>query len=102
MAKFFDTLTPLIKEFISQQKVFFVATAAKEGRINLSPKGMDTVRVLDDNRIMWLNLTGSGNETAAHLLQENRITIMMCSFTEKPLILRLYGSAKVYHPSDSE
>ena len=102
MAKFYDTLTPLIKEFISQQKVFFVATAAKEGRINLSPKGMDTVRVLDDNRIMWLNLTGSGNETAAHLLQENRITIMMCSFTEKPLILRLYGSAKVYHPSDSE
>lgn len=102
MAKFYDTLTPLLKEFISQQKIFFVATAAKEGRVNLSPKGMDTVRVLDDNRIMWLNLTGSGNETAAHLLQENRITIMMCSFEEKPLILRLYGSAKVYHPNNKE
>lgn len=102
MAKFYDTISPLIQEFIENQKVFFVATAAKEGRVNLSPKGMDTFRVLGEDRVMWLNLTGSGNETAAHLLQENRITLMMCSFDEKPLILRLYGSAKIYHPTEKE
>jgi len=61
---------------------------------------MDTLRVLNDNRVMWLNLTGSGNESAAHLLQSNRITFMFCSFDEKPLILRLYGTAKIYHPND--
>ena len=84
MSKFFDQLTPELTEFISAQPVFFVATAAPEGRINLSPKGMDTFRVLDEKRVAYLDLTGSGNETAAHLLHDGRITIMFCSSTRMP------------------
>ncbi len=89
-------------DFISQQKVFFVATAGTEGRVNLSPKGMDSLRVLSPNKLSWLNLTGSGNETAAHILEKNRITLMFCSFEGKPLILRIYGKATVFHPRDEE
>jgi len=90
------------QRFIESQKMFFVATAPKEGRINLSPKGMDTFRVLDKNRVMWLNLTGSGNETAAHLLDDSRITIMFCAFEGAPNILRLYGTATAIHPKDDK
>ena len=89
-------------EFIGNQKIFFVGTAAQEGTVNVSPKGMDTLRVIDKNTIAWLNLTGSGNETAAHLLKKNRMTIMWCAFEGKPLILRVYGKAKVFHPRDKE
>jgi hypothetical protein len=102
MAKFFSELTPFLQEFIAQQKMYFVASAADEGRINLSPKGLDSFRILGPNRVAWLNLTGSGNETAAHLLKANRITVMFNSFDEKPLILRLYGTAKTIHPRDAE
>lgn len=102
MAKFFDNITPELQKFIEEQKIFFVATASEAGRINLSPKGLDTLRVIDSNKVMWLNLTGSGNETAAHLLKNNRMTIMLCSFEGKPLILRLYGTAKIYHERDEE
>ncbi len=102
MAKFFSEITLDQQEFISRQKIFFVATAAEEGRINLSPKGMDSLRVLDGNRVVWINLTGSGNETAAHLRQSPRMTIMFCSFEKDPLILRLYGQAQTYHHSDAE
>ena len=101
MAKRFESLSQKLIEFIENQKVFFVATAMADGHINLSPKGMDTFRVLDPNRILWLNLTGSGNETATHLQYLNRMTIMFCAFDGKPLILRLYGTAKVYHERDS-
>ena len=101
MAKKFKKITTALKGFIEKQKIFFVATAAEEGRINLSPKGMDSLRVLGDNRVAWLNVTGSGNETAAHLKKSNRITIMFCSFEGTPMILRLYGSAKTYHPRDA-
>ncbi|MBT8257888.1 MAG: pyridoxamine 5'-phosphate oxidase family protein [Bacteroidia bacterium] len=87
-------------EFIKEQKMFFVGTAAEEGRINVSPKGMDTFRVMSPNEVLWLNLTGSGNETAAHVLRNKRMTIMFCSFEGKPLILRLYGTAEVYHERD--
>jgi len=97
-----ESLNAKLSNFIAQQKVFFVATATESGHINLSPKGMNTFKVLDDNRAIWLNLTGSGNETAAHLAQSNRITIMFCAFEGQPLILRLYGSAKVIHPRDKE
>ena len=90
------------QQFIELQKMFFVATAPKEGRINLSPKGMDTFRILDKNRVLWLNLTGSGNETAAHILQDHRITIMFCAFNGAPTILRLYGTATAIHPKDKE
>ncbi|GAA4279074.1 pyridoxamine 5'-phosphate oxidase family protein [Aquimarina mytili] len=100
MAKIFDHISDDLKEFITRQKIFFVGTAAQEGRVNVSPKGMDTFRVLDANTIVWLNLTGSGNETAAHLLKHNRMTIMFCAFEGKPLILRLYGAAKIYHQKD--
>ncbi len=89
-------------QFIQQQKIFFVATAAREGRINLSPKGVDTLRVLGPNRVVWLNLTGSGNETAAHLLDSDRMTIMFCAFEGDPVILRLYGHARLYHSRDPE
>jgi len=102
MAKLINNITTELKEFIENQKIFFVATAASTGTINLSPKGMDSFRVINENKIVWLNLTGSGNETAAHLLKNNRMTIMFCAFEGKPMILRLYGNAKMYHPRDEE
>lgn len=88
--------------FVQAQKIFFVATAAPEGRVNLSPKGMDTLRVLAPDRVAWLNVTGSGNETAAHVRIDPRMTIMFCAFEGKPLILRLYGSARAIHRADTE
>lgn len=90
-----------LQEFIKQQKVFFVATAMADGHINLSPKGLDSLRVLDANTVVWLNLTGSGNETATHLQSNPRITLMFCAFEGPPMILRLYGTAQVYHPRDA-
>jgi hypothetical protein len=102
MAKQYPNISETLQEFIEKQKIYFVATAAKDGRVNVSPKGMDSFRVLDKNRVAWLNLTGSGNETAAHLLDTNRMTIMFCDFNDRPMILRLYGSAKVFHPRDAQ
>ncbi len=102
MADFFDSITDRLREFIEQQHIFFVGTAASDGRVNVSPKGMDTFRVLGPNRVAWLNLTGSGNETAAHLLDVNRMTVMFCSFDRKPLILRLYGTATEVQPDQAE
>ncbi len=87
-------------EFMQAQPMFFVATAASEGRVNVSPKGMDSLRVLGPNRIVWLNLTGSGNETAAHVAVDGRMTLMFMSITDKPLILRVYGTARAVHPRD--
>ncbi len=95
MAKFQTELPDNLKEFIKEQKMFFTATAPLQGRINLSPKGIDTFRCLDDKTVAYLDLTGSGNETSAHLQENGRLTIMFCSFTEKPLILRLYGQGEV-------
>jgi len=88
------------RAFIEQQQIFFVATAAREGRVNVAPKGMDSLRVLGPNRIVWLNLTGAENETAAHLLDSPRMTLMWCSFEPNPLILRAYGDAVAVHPRD--
>lgn len=102
MAKFYPKITSRLQKFIENQKIFFIATAPKEGRINLSPKGMDSLRVVNENRVLWLNVTGSGNETAAHLLENPRITIMMCSFEGVPNILRIYGKGKAIHPKDKE
>jgi hypothetical protein len=87
-------------DFINDQRLFFVATAAADGRVNMSPKGMDTLRVLDGDRIVWLNLSGSGNETAAHLAEHDRITLMFCAFQGNALILRVYGRGRVVHPRD--
>jgi len=102
MADFFESITDRLRDFIEQQHIFFVGTAARDGRVNVSPKGMDTFRVLGPNRVAWLNLTGSGNETAAHLLDTNRMTLMFCSFERKPLILRLYGTATEIQPDQPE
>ena len=102
MAEQFPALDAKHIEFIQNQHMFFVGTAGAEGRVNVSPKGMDTFRVMDNNRVIWLNLTGSGNETAAHILENGRMTIMFCSFDRQPLILRLYGESKVIHESDSD
>jgi predicted pyridoxine 5'-phosphate oxidase superfamily flavin-nucleotide-binding protein len=102
MGKKLDFITPELKEFIEKQNLFFVGTAANEGRVNVSPKGTDSFRVLGKNKIIWLNLTGSGNETAAHLIKNDRMTIMFCAFEGKPLILRLYGQAKIYHKRDAQ
>lgn len=100
MGQKFTELNKLHIKFIGQQKMFFVATAATEGRVNLSPKGFDSFRILNQNQVAWLNVTGSGNETAAHVLESPRMTIMFCAFEGKPEILRLYGEAKAYYPRD--
>ena len=102
MSKFFEEITPEIKSFTENQKVFFVATAPRDGHINLSPKGMDTFRVLDAHTAIYLDLTGSGNETAAHLLDNGRITIMFCSFDKAAAIMRLYGRGRVIRPGERE
>lgn len=102
MAKQFDSLSDLLTRFIEAQHIFFVGTAGPEGRVNVSPKGMDSLRVLGPNRIAWRNLTGSGNETAGHLAQINRMTLMWCGFEAKPMILRTYGSARTLHPRDAD
>lgn len=99
---FYSEIKNREQKFIKSQKIFFVATAPKDGRINLSPKGMDTFRVINKNRVLWLNLTGSGNETAAHLLDNNKITIMFCAFEGNPTILRLYGKGVAIHPKDNK
>mgnify|MGYP005992848811 FL=1 len=101
MSKFYKKINTRLHKFIDQQKIFFVATAPNSGRINLSPKGMDSFRVLSENRVLWLNVTGSGNETAAHLLENKRITIMFCSFEKAPNILRLYGTGKEIKEGDA-
>ena len=101
MAKQFPSIDQRLQAFIEDQHLFFVATAAPEGRVNVSPKGMDSLRVLGPNRILWRNVTGSGNETAGHLKQLNRMTLMWASFTTKPMILRCYGSARTLHPRDT-
>ncbi len=102
MAEKYDTLSPELRDWIAAQHVFFVATAAPDGHINVSPKGQDSLRVIDESTLLWLNLTGSGNETAAHLKTINRMTLMWCAFQGPPRILRVYGQAKVVHPRDPE
>jgi len=100
VAQFFDALDDDHREFIAKQRMFFTATAPETGRINLSPKGMDTFRVLSPHRVAYLDLTGSGNEAAAHLAHDSRMTIMLCSFGRAPLIMRLYGAGRPVRPGD--
>lgn len=98
MATKYEELQPQQIEFIENQHLFFVGSAGEEGFVNVSPKGMDSLRILGPRRLVWLNLTGSGNETAAHVLENSRMTIMLCSFDKQPLILRIYGEAEVIYP----
>jgi Pyridoxamine 5'-phosphate oxidase len=102
MGKRYSELSDQDIEFIIQQKMFFVGTATADSRINISPKGMNSFRVLDKHRVAWLNVTGSGNESSAHVQIDPRMTIMFCAFDGSPLILRLYGNAKVIHKKDAE
>lgn len=102
MGKQQKSISPELEEFINKQKMFTVGTARSDGRVNISPKGMDSFRVISPNRVIWLNLTGSGNETATHLLENNRMTILFNAFEGRPLILRLYGFAKAFHQGDDE
>ncbi len=102
MAKFFDGIDDAHRKFIEAQHIFFVGTAARDGRVNVSPKGTEDVHIDGPNRIIWANLTGSGNETAGHLQDVNRMTLMWCSFETRPLILRCYGTARTIHARDPE
>jgi len=102
MGKQFEAISDKHQQFIENQQMFFVATAAAEGRVNVSPKGMDSLRILGENRAIWLNVTGSGNETACHISSHPRMTLMFCAFEGAPMTLRLYGTARVIHQRDDE
>ena len=102
MSEFFTAISEEQKAFIAKQPVFFVATAAQGARVNVSPKGMDSFRVLGPNLVGYLDVGGSGNETQAHLTADGRITIMFCAFDQPPLILRIYGKGRAVLPQDDE
>ncbi|MBV1900232.1 MAG: pyridoxamine 5'-phosphate oxidase family protein, partial [Kordiimonadaceae bacterium] len=102
MAEFFDHITDKIAAFIAEQPMFFTGTACDSGRVNVSPKGMDTFRVLGPNLCGYLDLTGSGNETAAHIKNNGRLTFMFNSFSRTALIVRLYGKGRVLRPQHSD
>lgn len=95
MAKQFDRIGAQHADFIAKQHIFFTASATADSRINLSPKGLDALRVLDEHSVCWLDLTGSGAETAAHMQHDGRLTVMVCAFQGPPLILRLYGRGEI-------
>src|SRR5258708_31229511 len=101
MGKMMDEISGELAEFIRAQPIFFVATAplSRDGHINLSPKGLDTFRILSPTRVAYADMTGSGNETSAHLAENSRITLMFCSFADPPKILRLYGRGRTILPS---
>ncbi len=101
MSEFFDILNDDHIAFIAQQPMFFVATAAADGRINLSPKGYDAFRVLGPDRVAYLDLGGSGNETHAHLVADGRITILVTNVATPALIMRLYGTGRPVLPQDA-
>ena len=104
MGKFFDCIQPAHQVFIEKQKMFFTATAplSSEGHVNLSPKGLDSFRVLSPTLVAYMDIVGSGNETSAHLLENGRITFMFCAFDGPPNILRLYGDGRTVLPGDAE
>jgi len=102
MGQRYSEISDKLKQFIEDQKIFFVGTATADSRVNISPKGMDSLRVLGKNRVVWLNVTGSGNETSAHIQENSRMTIMFAAFEGNPMILRLYGNANAVHKNDSE
>ena len=104
MGRFFNDILNQHKTFIERQKIFFVATAPfdKDGHVNLSPKGTDSFHVFSPNRVAYMDIVGSGNETSAHLLENGRITFMFCAFEGPPNILRLYGKGYTVLPGDAE
>jgi hypothetical protein len=104
LAKFYEQITEPLQKFIEKQHLFFVSSAplSSEGHVNLSPKGLDCFRILSPNRVAYMDLIGSGNETSAHLLENGRITIMFCAFEGAPNILRLYGTGHTVVPGQPE
>lgn len=102
MGQTYSEISDKLKQFIEKQKIFFIGTAATDGRVNVSPKGMNCLRILTENRVVWLNATGSTNETSAHIQENSRMTIMFAAFEGNPMTLRLYGNAKVIHKNDGE
>lgn len=104
MAKVLDHITDELQKFIAAQQIFFVATAplSATGHINLSPKGLDSFRILSPHQVAYLDLTGSGNETSAHLQENGRITFMFCALQGKPLILRLFGQGRTILPNSPD
>ncbi len=104
MAKLHPDITAELQAFIAQQPLFFVASAplAADGHVNLSPKGLDCLRIRSPQQVAYLDLSGSGNETSAHMLENGRITLMFCAFTGAPRILRLYGRGRVILPTMAE
>ena len=102
MARFYPALEDKHRDFIAAQKIFFTASGTATSRLNLSPKGMDSLRVLSPGRVAYLDLTGSGNETAAHLRHDGRLTLMWTSFDADPLILRLYGRGRAVRRQDAD
>lgn len=104
MGKIYDKIDDSMLEWISEQKMFFVSTAplSQDGLINCSPKGMDTFRVLGDRKVGYLDMTGSGVETIAHLKENGRIVIMFCSFEGAPKIIRFHGKGAVFEKGSSE
>ena len=104
MAKIYELITPELHTWITHQKMFFVATAplAASSHLNLSPKGGDTFRILSDREVAYLDFTGSGIETIAHLRENGRIVVMFCAFDGPPNIVRLHGSGKVLYPDDAQ
>ncbi len=102
MARTYPALEEKHHAFITAQQIFFTATGTAKSRLNVSPKGMDSLRILSDNRVAYLDLTGSGNETGAHLAHDGRMTMMWCSFGADPLILRLYGHGRTVRRQDPE
>jgi hypothetical protein len=104
MGKLHDSIKPAHKDFIEEQHIFFVATAplSAEGRVNLSPKGLDCFRVLNEHEVGYMDLISSGNETSAHTRENGRITMMFCSFKGAPNILRLYGKGRAVLPGTEE
>jgi hypothetical protein len=104
VAKFYNHITDQHRDFIAHQHLFFVSSAplSAEGHVNLSPKGLDSFRVLSPNRVAYMDIISSGNETSAHLLENGRITIMFCAFEGSPNILRLYGNGFTVLPGSQE
>ena len=102
MARFYPALEDKHRDFIAAQRIFFIASGTADSRLNLSPKGMDSLRVIDAKRVAYLDLTGSGNETAAHLKHDGRLTMMWCSFDADPLILRVYGRGRAVRRQDAK
>ena len=92
MAEQFEALNSDQRDFIHKQNIFFVSSATADSRVNVSPREISALRIVDDHSVIYLDRTGSGNETAAHMLADSRLTIMLCSFSRPPKIMRLYGT----------